>query len=98
MKQIVTVKSKMKPFIPQILNNTQNDISALQKSIQDQNFEEMYRMAHSMKGYAKPFGFDKLEDLAISIQGAAKDERLDDAKELVDELNHYFFNIEIVYN
>jgi len=87
----------MKKFIPQILENTKNDIDALKKSIEEKNFDEIYRMAHSMKGYAKPFGFNELGDLAIQIQDAAKEKSFDDVCELAEAIDDCFINIEIVY-
>ncbi|KPA13078.1 Hpt domain-containing protein [Candidatus Magnetomorum sp. HK-1] len=98
MKQTITVKSKIKKFIPQFLENTKNDIELLKKSLQAKNYDEIHRNAHSMKGYAKPFGFGYLGELAAQLQQAAKDQAFEDAESLIEELDEYYDNIEIVYS
>ncbi len=97
MKNSVTVKRKIEKFIPQFLNNTKNDIEALKDSVLNKNFEEMHRMSHSMKGYAKPFGFHYIGELASQIVQAAQEKRLEDAQPLIEELDAYFSTIEIIY-
>ena len=98
MKQTIIVKSKIKKFIPQFMENTKNDIELLKKSLKTKDYTVISRNAHSMKGYAKPFGFEYIGELAAQIQEAAEDQIYDDLEPMIKELDEYYQNIEIVYD
>jgi HPt (histidine-containing phosphotransfer) domain-containing protein len=98
MKHTITVKNKIKKYIPQFLDNAQKDINLLKQALQDNNIPEMERISHSIKGYGKPFGFTNLGKLAAQINSVTKASNFDDAKSLIHELDVYFSNIEIVYD
>jgi HPt (histidine-containing phosphotransfer) domain-containing protein len=97
MKYKITVKSKIKKYIPQFMENTKKDIQLLKQAAIDKNITEMERISHSIKGYGKPFGFADLGNLAEQINSEIKLRNIDDAIPLINELEAYFANIEITY-
>jgi len=97
MKHKVLVKNKIKKYMPQFMENAQKDINLLTQAAIDNNIEEMEIISHSIKGYGKPFGFIELGNLAAKINTAIKAGKNDDAELLIQELNDYFSQIEIVY-
>ena len=98
MKHKISVKSKVKKYIPQFMDNAQNDINQLKQAAIDKNVVEMERISHSIKGYGKPFGFTALGNLAAKINSATKASQFNEAWSLIQELEDYFSNIEIVYD
>ena len=98
MKHRITVKSKIKKYIPQFIDNAQKDINLLKQAVQEKNISEMERISHSIKGYGKPFGFGDLGNLAAQINSETKESNFGTAVSLIHELDIYFSNIEIVYD
>jgi HPt (histidine-containing phosphotransfer) domain-containing protein len=97
MKHEVTVKNKLKKYIPQFMDNAQKDIHLLTQAALDKNIPVMERISHSIKGYGKPFGFDTLGDLSAQINAAIKAGNIDDAISMIHDLDDYFSKIVIVY-
>jgi len=97
MKHKISVKTKIKKYIPQFMDNTQNDIDLLKQAASDNNISEMERLSHSIKGYGKPFGFTELGNLAAKVHLATKAGNISDAALYIQELEDYYSNIEIVY-
>jgi HPt (histidine-containing phosphotransfer) domain-containing protein len=97
MKHNISVKRRIKKYIPQFMHNTQNDINQLKQAAIEKNIVEMERISHSIKGYGKPFGFTELGNLATKINTAIKASQFDEAWSLIQELEDYFSKIEIVY-
>jgi HPt (histidine-containing phosphotransfer) domain-containing protein len=94
----VTVKGKIKKYMPQFMDNTKKDINLLKQASIENDMFEMERISHSIKGYGKPFGFTKLGNLAAQINREIKAKNIENAIPLIDELDTYFENIEIVYD
>jgi len=97
MKHEVTVKNKLKKYIPQFMDNAQKDINLLKQAALDKNVSEMERVSHSIKGYGRPFGFSDLGNLSAQINAAIKAGNVDNAISMIHELDDYFSKIEIVY-
>ncbi|ETR70377.1 MAG: Hpt domain-containing protein [Candidatus Magnetoglobus multicellularis str. Araruama] len=97
MKYIVTVKNKIKRFIPQFLENTRNDLNLLKQAADNEDLPKVELLSHSMKGYGKPFGFEKFGNMAQDVNLAAKEQNLGEMLLSIQALDTYFSNIEIVY-
>ena len=97
MMTIVQVKEKMKRFIPQFLENTKIDVDKMKKAIEAKEFDELHKVAHSMKGYGKPFGFVHLGDYAANIQQKAEKNDLEGVIEHFKQLEAYIENVQIEY-
>jgi HPt (histidine-containing phosphotransfer) domain-containing protein len=94
----ITVKSKIKKYIPQFMENAKKDIDLLKQAAIDNDIFEMERISHSIKGYGKPFGFSDLGNQAAQINREIKAKEIGNAIPLIDALDTYFEKIEIVYD
>jgi hypothetical protein len=65
--------------------------------LKDQDYETIQKLGHGFKGAGAGFGFERITDIGLDIEEAAKVERYEDIKEKLEELIHYLKNIEIVY-
>jgi len=97
MKHKISVKSKIKKYMPQFMENATKDIAQLKQAVFDKNLYELERISHSIKGYGKPFGFTDLGNLAAQVNNAVKANNIDDAASLIQEMDNYYSNIEIIY-
>ena len=70
------------PFIRELLPEFIDDwIDQIQQNfdeyVQVNNFEDMYRLGHTLKGSCLQFGLDDLAAIGIEIMGFCKDQQMD---------------------
>ena len=61
-----------------------------------QDFAEIARIAHDIKGTAGVFGYDEGTDIAKELQYAAQDKNAEKTKQLIDKLAIYMKNNDVV--
>jgi PAS domain S-box-containing protein len=72
------------------LEDTENILAALRDDIESGRAAEVRRHAHSLKSSAASFGASRLSDLSRALEDMGKNERLDGASSLVDQMAEEF--------
>jgi HPt (histidine-containing phosphotransfer) domain-containing protein len=65
------------------------NIKEMSELYQENNFEEIARIAHDIKGTSGIFGLDEGTEIAKHLQYAAQDKKAEKTKDLLDELTDY---------
>lgn len=97
MKEIVVVDKDLQDLIPGFLKNRETDIEKLTKAIEEEDYETIRIIGHSMKGFGSGYGFHFVTEIGKVIEEAGLKKDLKKANESLERLKLYFANIEIRY-
>lgn len=97
MKEIVVVDKDLQDLIPGFLKNRETDIEKLTKAIEEEDYETIRIVGHSMKGFGSGYGFHFVTEIGKVIEEAGLKKDLKKANESLERLKLYFANIEIRY-
>ena len=91
------VSIDLEPLIPGYLENRKKDIRTITEHVENGNFSEAARLAHSMKGSGGGYGFDRITELGAMMEIAARNS--DGAVVLsgLEQLKHYLKTVKIEY-
>lgn len=83
-------------LLPEFVDTWVEDIDILfPKHLQEKNKDEMYRLAHTLKGSCYQFGLDELGDMGIEVMALVKDEKWDKIATYQEPLSSKFKEIQI---
>jgi len=71
-KDIVHVDASVAPLVPKFMTNRKNEVTTMQAALAAQDFETVRTVAHGMKGAGGSYGFDRITEMAATIEHAAK--------------------------
>jgi HPt (histidine-containing phosphotransfer) domain-containing protein len=94
-KIIVKVDPEIADLIPGFLQNRKKDINIMGSCLTAQNFEQIERLGHSMKGSGAGYGFDGISEIGKSIEMAAKEKDIEKIKKGIQDLKAYLGRVEI---
>ncbi|HPR74228.1 MAG TPA: response regulator [Bacteroidales bacterium] len=94
---IVHVDEAFKEFVPRFLEVTSKDIQTMGRAIEDEDFDTLQRLGHSMKGSGVSFGFDIMSNIGKSIEQAAKEKSINDIRICLSELSDYIGRVDVVF-
>lgn len=97
MKEIVVVDKDLQDLIPGFLKNRETDIEKLTKAFEEEDYETIRIIGHSMKGFGSGYGFHFVTEIGKVIEEAGLKKDLKKANESLERLKLYFANIEIRY-
>ncbi len=87
------------PFIqellPEFVDTWLNDLQQMPQLIEEKNTDDLYRMAHTLKGSCYQFGLNEIGDLGVSLMSLAKDGKWVDALEMQPKLVKSFQDVKI---
>lgn len=94
---IALIPEDLESLIPGYLKNRRRDVIRIRQLVQDGDYNETQRLAHSMKGSGGGYGFDEITLLGAAMEIAAKSQ--DNPKILsgIDELEKYLNTVRIEY-
>lgn len=95
-KIIVSIEPEIADLIPGYLHNRQKDIESMESYLTTQNFEEIERLGHGMKGSGAGYGFDGISEIGKSIEMAGRDKDIEGIKKGIEDLKKYLDRVEIV--
>ena len=96
-KIVVHVDAELQELIPGYLDNRQADIRALREALEQDDYETIRIVGHSMKGSGGGYGFDAITEIGGALEQAAKDREPDAIRRWVGELSTYLARVEVVY-
>jgi HPt (histidine-containing phosphotransfer) domain-containing protein len=96
-KNRVYIDQDLEVLIPQYLENREEDIKELKQLIEEENYEKIRIIGHSLKGSGGGYGFDYLTELGSQIEKNAELKNAEEIRRLIQSLESYLNNLEIVY-
>jgi HPt (histidine-containing phosphotransfer) domain-containing protein len=96
-KIIIQVDPDLEELIPGFLENRNSDVEKLRSALDDNDFENLRSIGHSIKGVGGGYGFDLMSELGADIESAAKESNADEIREKINQLDDYLQRVEIEY-
>ncbi len=57
-------------YLPQFFENRKKDCSKARAALNQNNYDDVARVGHAIKGVARPFGFPELETMGLKLEEA----------------------------
>ncbi len=87
------------PFIqellPEFVDTWLSDLEQMPTLIEEKNTDDLYRMAHTLKGSCYQFGLNEIGDMGVALMGLAKEGKWADAIEMQPKLVKSFQDVKI---
>ncbi|WP_371381135.1 Hpt domain-containing protein [Sporomusa aerivorans] len=96
-KETVVIDSDLRDLIPGFINKRQTDIKSIQTAADNEDYESIRIVGHTLKGIGGGYGFERITMLGAAIEQAAKIKDGNKARELAHRLKEYLELIEIRY-
>lgn len=96
-KYIVQVDPDLEDLIPGFLENRSLEVEKLRSELDNNNFENIASMGHSIKGVGGGYGFDLMSELGANIEAAAKESNAEAIREYIAQLDDYLKRVEVKY-
>lgn len=94
-KIVVKVDPEIADLIPGFLSNREKDIDTMESCLEIQDFEQIERLGHSMKGSGAGYGFDGISEIGKSIEIAGKEKNVAAIKKGIEDLRSYLSRVEV---
>lgn len=96
-KIVVQVDADLEDLIPGYLQNRRKDADAILEALENQDFETIRILGHTMKGTGGGYGFDAITDIGQALEEAAKSRQVQAIRQEVAALLDYLQAVEVVY-
>lgn len=88
-KTEVPVDEDIATLVPNFIKSRNSDINNLKKLIEHNQFSEMAKIAHTIKGIARPYGFPFLEQMARELETACASSDTRSAEASLSQIEKY---------
>jgi HPt (histidine-containing phosphotransfer) domain-containing protein len=92
----IRVDPDIADLIPGFLDNRRTDVGRLRVLLGQDDFTEIRRIGHSMKGAGGGYGFDAITDLGAEIEMAALRGDVAAIEQLTGALDDYLARIDVI--
>jgi HPt (histidine-containing phosphotransfer) domain-containing protein len=96
-KIIVHADEDIADLIPGFLKNRRRDVETLKEGLQNNDYESIQILGHSMKGVGGGYGFDAIAGIGMSIEQAAKEKDAGEIRKQTGALSNYLERVEVRY-
>lgn len=72
-------------------------LESMNRAVKDENFEDLYRLGHGLKGSSRNYEFYKLGDIFFEIEKAAADRNMDDAVYYLTQAREFLSHVEVEF-
>jgi len=96
LKTTVHIDKIIEDLIPGFLENRRTDIDALREAVETGDMASIENLGHTMKGTGGGYGFKKITELGDALELAARQKDGGRVLQLVQELETYLDNLEVV--
>lgn len=93
----VQIDAALQPLIPGFLNNRRRDIEKIRTLLTDKDYEPIGQIGHTMKGNGAGYGFERITEIGLAIEMAAKNLTINELETHVEELARFLDELEIEY-
>lgn len=97
-QEVVHTDGSFEPLMPRFMANRKKEIVTMRQALTAEDFETVRSVAHGMKGVGGSYGFDKVTELAATIEQAAKSGDATSITQQLHTLEGYLSNIQIAYD
>ncbi len=91
------VPSELAPLIPRYLENRRADVIRLREALERGDLDTVGSVGHSMKGTGGGYGFQELTEIGGRIEACARAKDSSSLRELLEELEAYLEEVDVVY-
>lgn len=96
-KIVVQVDADLEDLIPGYLENRRQDADAILRALENQDFETIRILGHTMKGTGGGYGFDVITEMGRALEEAAKSGDAPAIRQGVAALLDYLQAVEVVF-
>lgn len=96
-KIIVQIDPELEDLIPGFLSNRRKDVIKMQAALAAGDYETIQSLGHSMKGAGGGYGFDRITDIGLNLETAAREKDSQKLQEQIRNLSHYLEHVEVRY-
>jgi len=93
----VRVDRDIQDLIPGYLENREKDLTVFQQALEQDDFEVIASLGHSMKGSGGGYGFNGLSSIGRAIEKAAKNRDKESVRKSIIDLTEFLNKLEVVY-
>ena len=94
----IRVDSDLQDLIPDYLKGREKDLVIFQQALENNNFDTIALLGHSMKGSGGGYGFNDLSNIGRAIEKAAMTRDKDSLRQSIIHLTEFLSNLEVVYD
>lgn len=96
-KIVVQVDADLEDLIPGYLQNRRQDVDAILQALENQDFETIRILGHTMKGTGGGYGFEAITEMGRGLEEAAKDKNAPAIRQGATALLAYLQAVEVVF-
>ncbi|MBX3348923.1 MAG: Hpt domain-containing protein [Nitrospira sp.] len=96
--ETVHIDASFEPLMPRFMANRKKEIMTMREALTGNDFETVRNVAHGMKGVGGSYGFDRITELAATIEQAAKSADATTITHQLHTLEGYVNDIRIAYD
>jgi CheY-like chemotaxis protein len=93
---IVSVDPDLAQLIPDFLQSIRDQIPHLSELLRDNNYIDIQKIGHSLKGVGGGYGFQRITDLGAQIEQSARNSQHDGVEIGIADLQDYLTRVQIV--
>lgn len=93
----VKVDPDLEDLIPGFLNNRTGDLETLRGALSSEDYQSMQSIGHSLKGVGGGYGFTGMSEIGAAIESAAKQQNLEELKQLIEQYGSYLDAVEVTF-
>lgn len=93
---LVYVDEDIADLVPEFLDGRREDVSKIERMIQENNFSVLYTLGHDMKGCGQGYGFDEISIIGKHIESAAKEQNAPEVLIWNDRLKNYLEAVRVL--
>jgi len=94
----IRVDPDLKDLIPDYLENRGKDLLVYQQALEEDDFDSICVLGHSMKGSGGGYGFNELSNIGRAFEKAAKNRDKESIHQSINDLADFLKNLEVVYD
>ena len=97
-RHVVCLEKDLEPIVTRFLGRKRAEIPRLRTALQGQDFEEIRRLGHDLKGAGEGFGFPDLTAVGAHLERSARSRDGGAINEQIDAMERYLASIEVRYS
>lgn len=97
MKYEVKIDKDLIDIVPDYVERRKKELDNLKKLNTESNYEEIKKIAHKMIGSGSGYGFDLISEKGRELEKAAFQQDKNKISEILNQLEDYLNNLEIIY-
>lgn len=79
----------IRALLPNYIRRRQSDLEAISQLMKSEDYAEVARLAHNMKGSGAAYGYPRITELGTAVEQAVHSNDVENLTRLVEELDAY---------